>query len=310
MNEKGYSLLELLVSLALFVFCLMFLSVSVRQLLIDRLSIQEKVDSLGFFAEAEDFLRKELGSLQFVPYCPGVLPDYREMAVGAGLSGFYRDYLLRSVIISLPRSGSDKEVVNLWALRGSGSGTYNPPLEKSVSGINRGSSVFQIRGLLPVDLQLQGSLLVGNLTSDLVGVRRLVFYLTDCRSSMALQAEREGSVFRLKEEDEAIVHDLFDRQRLHVYVVKEYLIYTKVEKNRSNLVVDFLDGQAFLRIPDFVDLRVVLLNGGILSIGLVFAKPSLVEVAVQTLRYGDYYRSFKNADALEYREVLIGLDND
>lgn len=309
-NAEGYGLLELLVALALFVFCLMFLSIGVQNLLLGRLFLQESVGALSAFTEAEDFLRKEIGALQFVPYCPSMLPSYREMHVGHGVSEKYRDYLQHSVIVSLPRLGSDQAVINLWALSGSGSGTYNPPLEKTVSGISRGSSVFQVRGLLPVDLKLQGSLLVGDLTSDLVGVRDLVFYLTDCRSSMVLRAERNGDFFRMSKEDGFVVHDLFDQKRLHVYVVKEYLIYVKVEKSKSNLVVDFLDGQAFLRIPNFVDLRVELLKGGVLSIGLLLASPSINEVSELFFQAEGYGRILKNFNELEYRKVLIRLGND
>lgn len=310
MKERGYTLLGMLVALGLLSLILLLVMASINHLIRNQYLLQKELGALDQMVEAEDFLRKELGRLQFVPYCPAMLPDFHNMYIGSELSFEYQDNLYRSIVVSLPEFVHENSVLDLWALRGSGGAGYKPILPKDISGIVRGSSVLQVRGLLPVDLYLEDSFLMGDLTAELVGVRNVVFYLTDCRASAAVKAKREGNFFELGSVDKKMVSEVLDLQRLQVYVVKEYLIYVKVEKNKSNLVVDFLDGQAFLRIPDFVDLRAELMSEGVLSIGLLLAKPSLGIVMESFVKEGEYIRKLRNFDVLEYRRLLIGLGND
>lgn len=307
-RELGKSLLEMIVSLAVLSLLLMVMAIVVRQLMINSDDLKGRVAVLESMAEMEDFLRKEFQQLQFVPYCAGLLPAYADMTIGDGMDEVYRDYLQESVRILKPRAGAQEVALDLAALRGSGSATYRPLARKTLSGIILGSEILQVSGLLPTSLYISGSRIVGELTSDLVGVRNLVFYITDCRESLVLKAKREGSAFEMAAEDYYMIGRMLDQSQLHVYVVREYLIYTQLQGDISSLVIDFMDGQAFLRIPDIVDLRFDLLNKGVLSIGVLVAQLSLRSQSHQVFKYETYSREVKNARSLGYRKILIGLE--
>lgn len=307
-GERGGSLLGMLVSLVIFSTLLMMLVGVVRHLVVSSRDVRDHVQMLESFIEAEDFFRKELRQLVFVPYCSEKLPSYNEMVVGSGVANDYQDYLQRSVMVSSPRGGVKNAVLDLRALRGSGGGSYEPRPRKNLQGIVLGSEVLQISGFLPVGLSLRSNQIVGELTSDLVGVRSLVFYLTDCRSSMVLEAKREGGAFIVGVEDYQKLNAIFDLSRLQIYVVKEYLIYLQVRNQESSLVVDFLDGQAFWRVPGFVDFRVSKESGGILSLQFLMGKRSDKDVGVILFEKNNYSRSIQNQKALDFRELLIGLE--
>lgn len=307
-GECGASLLEMLVSLVVFSILLMMLVEVVRHLVVNSRDVKDHVQILESFIEVEDFFRKEFRQLEFVPYCSEKLPSYAEMVIGNSVSSDYQDYLQQSVMILLPRDGTKNTVLDLHALRGSGGATYEPRPRKNLQGIVLGSEVLQISGLLPVGLSLASNRIVGGLTSDLVGVRSLVFYLTDCRSSMVLEAKRDGGAFVVEVEDYHKLKALFDLSRLQIYIVKEYLVYLQVRNQESSLVVDFLDGQAFLRIPGFVDFRVSKGSGGILSLQFLMGKRSDRDVGAVFFEKNDYSRRIKNQKALDFRGVLIGLE--
>lgn len=307
-KESGKGLLEMIAALGIMSFVLMLIVIFVRQSSVSGARLRSDVQILESLMEAEDFLRKEFQSLQFVPYCAGMLPPYDDMRLGEGIDENYRHYLQESVRILKSRKEVKESVVDLRNLKGSGSATYTPPARKNIAGILLGTDVLQMVGLLPTALQFHGDFVSGYLTADLVGVRRLIFYATDCRASMVFHGRREGDVFVVQASDEEILTRHFDPSRLHLYVVKEYLIYVKVEDQKPYFMVDFLDGQAFLRIANIADLRVDINPGGILSVGLIAASVSDRQGHDQVFKQETYSRIFKNAGTIRYRKLLLGLE--
>lgn len=305
-GEKGGSFIAVLVSLAIFSMLLMMIVVVIRQLVISDYNLKGRLQMFESLIEVEDFLRKEIRQLQFVPYCSGVLPSYQELEVGYGVSHDYREYLQQSVMRLRPKMGAQQAVLNLHSLRGNGGATYTPNPRKSLQGIAQGSEVLQLSGLLPVGIELNGLQLSGNLTPELVGVRRLMFYATDCQSSLVLEAKRSGDVFMVNENDFQRLKRDFDLEKLHFYVVKEYLIYLQIRNGGSQLVIDSLDGQAFLRMPGFIDLRLEF--DEVLTIGLLMGLPVQKNLEVHEFEVEGYSRLIQNAIHLEYREISIGLE--
>lgn len=303
-RESGQSIMALLVALGMSSIFLLMVVGGARYLIVHGLILQGRVELLDSLIEAEDFFRKELGRLQFVPYCSGLLPAYQEMGVGKGVAYDYREYLQKSVIISSPRVHEVE--FDLWNLRGSGSGGFVPQPRKGITSIVRGSQLFQVSGLLPTRLRVIQGDLVGDLSADLVGIRSAIFYITDCRNSAVLSARREGDRFKISQEDYLLLQDRYEAKHLHVYLVKEYLVYLQVRQGISYLVVDFLDGQAFLRIPGFIDLQVSV--GDILSIGVLVGKASLHEKKERMFAVDGREWRLKNIESLEYRQIEIGLE--
>lgn len=306
--DSGRSLLEMIVSLAILSGLLMMVSLVVRQLLVKSDDLKGHIQMLESVVGVEDFMRAEFQKLQFVPYCPEMLPPYDDLQVGKGLSLDYQDYLQSSVKILSPKWGTQNSVLNLFSLKGGGGASYYPVPRKSLQGIVQGSEILQLSGLLPTNLFLKGSLFVGDLTADLVGVRSFVFYVTDCQKSMVVKAQRKGIFFEIDALDFWTLEREFNIGLLHVYIVKEYLFYLQLQNNRSFFTIDFLDGQVFYRMPDIVDMRFKLLEGGLLSIGLLLAQPSQYSTIRQIYQKGLYLRELENVRAPIYREVLIGLE--
>lgn len=307
-KEEGAGVLGMFVGLGLSSLVLMMLVIVIRELNVHSAELKGNVQVLESLAAAEDFLRKEFQSLQFVPYCTGVLPPYHRVRLGSGMADEYRDYLQESFRVLMPRDGSKAEIVDLRALRGSGGATYMPPPRKNLTGILLGSEVLQVVGLLPTALSFQEGIISGYLTSELVGVRRLVFYVTDCQEGMVLEGSRVRDAFVVSEQDSEVLKRSFNQSRLHVYVVREYLIYLRVENQEPYLVIDFLDGQAFLRIPHIVDLSIVAKGEGVLSIGLLAALKSYGGRYYQSYEGERSFRQLKNAGVVHYRDIWIGLE--
>lgn len=163
-------------------------------------------------------------------------------------------------------------------------------------------------GLQPTNLFVREALFVGDLTADLVGVRSFTFFVTDCRQSMVVKAQRRGSHFEMDAGDYLELRKNLDMEVLQVYIVKEYLIYLQLQNKRSYLTIDFLDGQVFYRMPDIVDMRLKQLDSGLLSVRLLLARPSQYVNSRQVYQNNDYVRVLENAQPPIFREILIGLE--
>lgn len=306
-RDSGKSLLEMVISLAILSGLLMMVSLVVRQLLVKSDDLTGHIQMLESVVGVEDFMRAEFQKLQFVPYCPEMLPPYGDLYVGKGISLDYRDYLQSSIMILSSKREVQNSVLNLFSMKGGGGANYFPAPRKSLQGIVQGSEILQLSGLLPTNLILRDSLFVGDI-ADLVGVRSFVFYVTDCQKGMVVEAQRAGVFFKVDELDYWLLEQEFNMGLLQVYIVKEYLLYLQLQNNRSFLTIDFLDGQVFYRMPDVVDMRFKLLEGGLLSIGLLLAQPSQYSTLRQVYQKDLYFKVLENARSPIYREVLIGLE--
>ena len=307
-SEAGSSFLEILVSLGIVSFLFMSVTTVMSRLVVSSESIKDRLQVMESLIEVEDFMRKEIQELQFVPYCSELLPAYSNALIGGGLDSAYRDSLHQSIRISRPQEVARESVLNMAHLRGSGSGGYAPAPNKVLAGIVQGSDVFHITGLLPTGLRLGIDRFEGELSQNLVGVRNVVFYVTDCQRSMILRAQRQGDAFELSRADLKMLQEHFELVQLHIYVVQEYLFYTQLQAGEASLVVDFLDGQAFLRVPSIVDFRVGFDEGSLLSIHLLGAKKSRDEVEGIVVEGEEYYRIVQNAQKTDYRYLVIGLE--
>lgn len=307
-REVGKGLLGLIVALGLVSLLLMMLAVAMRQLSVQTSQLRGKVQVLESLNEVEVFLRREFRSLQFVPYCAAILPAYKVMAVGDGVSDDYRGYLQNPIRILAPREGAKSQQLDMRALRGFGTASYTPPARKNLTGVVLGSDVLEVSALLPTGLYLQDLHLMGNLTADLIGVRYLTFYITDCRESIVLSARRSDEGFILSTKDQQLLIRNFELSKLQIYVVKEYLFYTRIEQGIPHFVIDFFDGQAFLRVPDIVDLRFKLLADFRLSVALLAAKASYHRKNSQLFEVQHYKREIQNVNAISYRELFIALE--
>ncbi|UNM95313.1 hypothetical protein MMG00_08725 [Ignatzschineria rhizosphaerae] len=298
----------MIISLAILSLLLMMISLVIRQLIVKSDVLNGRVQMLESIMGIEDLMRSEFQRLQFVPYCPEMLPSYNEMLVGYSLSVSYREYLQSSVMILSPKVEGQSAILDLLALRGGGSGGYSPVPRKRLQSIVQGSDILQVSGLQPTNLFVREALFVGDLTADLVGVRSFTFFVTDCRQSMVVKAQRRGSHFEMDAGDYLELRKNLDMEVLQVYIVKEYLIYLQLQNKRSYLTIDFLDGQVFYRMPDIVDMRLKQLDSGLLSVRLLLARPSQYVNSRQVYQNNDYVRVLENAQPPIFREILIGLE--
>ena len=301
--EKGVTLLSFVVGLALAGTLLVMAVLTFQQVFHVQQQIEAQISVLDALMEVEDFYRKELGRLQFAPYCPSLLPPFQELFLGGGMTREYRDRMAMGVVISKRKAGSDP-IVDLLKLKGHGSGTYLPKPPKNISRLLNGADLLYINGLIPSDLRLDGRYVVGEYDSDLIGLRKGKFYITDCQSALLLEAERDGGVFYIATEDYRRVKELFDPTQVQIYLYKEYLIYLQIRDDISQLVVDYMDGQAFLRIPFIADMRFNLRANG-LNIKLVAAVPSYRRKRAVIVEEEGYRRTFLNSEAIRLRSLEV-----
>ncbi|MHC5225689.1 PulJ/GspJ family protein [Ignatzschineria sp. LJL83] len=307
--ESGQGLMGVLVALAILSLLMIGITSIMARLVESSEEVKGKIEILEVMHEAEDFFRKEFQKLQFVPYCTELLPFYSEMLIGEGVSPLYRDYLQQSIQVSKSRIEDREAVLDMSNLRGSGVGRYAPTPRKNVTGVVLGSDIVQVVGLLPTDLNLKGRFVEETTTSNLIGVRNLVFYITDCHSSMVLRSQRGSSGFELTAKDYKNLLGSFNLEHLHIYIVQEYFFYVQLQAGKASLVVDALDGQVFLRMPDIIDLKVDLQSNGVLSLHLLGARTSTKSKETNLVEREGYYRNVENTDAVIYRHLLIRLES-
>lgn len=176
-KDSGKALFEMVISLAILSLLLMMISLVIRQLILKSDVLNGRVQMLESIMGIEDLMRSEFQRLQFVPYCPEMLPSYNEMLVGYSLPVSYREYLQSSIMILSPKVESQSAILDLLALRGSGSGGYSPVPRKRLQSIVQGSDILQVSGLQPTNLFVREALFVG-------GVLRLT--LSGCEVLLSL----------------------------------------------------------------------------------------------------------------------------
>ena len=306
-SENGKSLLSLLVTLALTSILLMLAVGFVQSVLGWNSQLMGRVYLQDSLTEVEDFFRKEFGGLRFSPLCPLRLPAPNEFVLGDGIDSLYRDRLKYGLIVAKSNINAST-IVDLKNLRGSGATRYSPALVKNVSGIVQGQDVLMAHALLPTTLNVREGLIEGELTPDLVGVRSSKFYITDCTNSVVLEADRVRDHYVLKHDDFRKVALFIDSDRLHVYQVKEFFIYLQLQRGAPSLVVDGLDGQAFLRIPHIIGLSFKV-NNSLLHMQVVAGNPSLKEISDLKLDAGSGEIIYRNAASIEWRNIIVELES-
>ena len=302
-SEKGATLLSFTVGLGLAGMLLTLVILTFQQVFHVQQQIEAQISVMDALLEVEDFYRKELGRLQFAPYCPSLLPSYRELLLGGGMAEHYRDRLLAGVVISQRSAGVDP-ILDLLNLKGHGSATYEPIPPKNISRLLNGADLLYINGLFPSDLQLKGAYISGDYDSDLIGLRRGKFYITDCRNAILVEAERDEGLFRLDKIDFTRMGQWLDKEKIQIYLYKEYLIYLQVRDGVAQLVVDYLDGQAFLRIPYIVDMRLERRVDG-LSVRLVSGILSHRRKNRILVAEGGYRREFLNSKVIRSKILEV-----
>lgn len=253
-SDGGQSIIALLVGLMISSFVLLFATLLITVVVSEGVNATYRMRSLDSLLKVEDFLRKEISRLRFSPYCPALLPAYHKMSLGEGIDMHYRERLRESIII-YRQVAARKRAVNIASLKGQGVGRYDRMPIKNLSGIVEGSDMTLITGLIPTALAISSYKIHGVLTEDLVGVRSMLFYLTDCSNSLLVRGKRVGDYFELNPADVDIVNSHLDSEVIHIYALKEYFIYLQLNAKEPFFVVDYLDGQAFLRVPYIVDVR-------------------------------------------------------
>ncbi|WP_133243356.1 PulJ/GspJ family protein [Ignatzschineria ureiclastica] len=267
-SELGQSLFSMLIGLTLFAIILLMISIITRSWMGQTILLKQEVELLDSLVVTEDLLRKEFETLLFAPYCPSLLPSYSSMMLGVNVDRQYRDFLQQSLLISSPTPAHKAKVLNLHKLQGRGSGQYSPEPVKKLQRLVEGSELFYLIGLKETGLSLQGAKVQGEMPASLIGIREALFYLTDCRNSMLLSANRKNEGFELSAIDLELITQWFDQKKLQIYVVQEYLVYLQIRDQESFLVIDYMDGQAFYRAPYIVDVGLQLQNG-VLTVLLV-----------------------------------------
>ena len=304
-KELGQSLFSMLVGLAIFAIILFMVSMITRSWMMQTLLLKQEVELLDSLVATEDLLRKEFETLLFAPYCPSLLPSYSSMILGGGVDRQYRDLLQKSLVISLPAPAHKAKVLNLHKLQGRGSGQYSPEPVKKLQRLVEGSELFYLIGLKETGLFIQGTKIQGDMPASLIGIRGAYFYLTDCRSSMLLSANRKDDGFELSAVDLELMTQSFDQKKLQIYVMQEYLVYLQIRDDESFLVVDYMDGQAFYRAPYIVDMNLQLRNG-VLTILLVsgIARSALAENIIEAF----YDRPIENGWDVNVGAIEISLE--
>lgn len=302
-KESGATLLSFVIGLGLAGILITLVVLTFQQVFHVQQQIEAQLSVMDALMEAEDFYRKELGRLQFAPYCSSLLPAYQDLFLGQEMDEGYRERLAAGLIISQRVAGADR-VVDLLKLKGHGSGTYQPKPPKNISRLLNGADLLYINGLLPSSLRLEGRYILGEYDADLIGLRKGKFYLTDCRNAFLVGAEREGGTFYLNEQDYARVTQLFDNRKLQIYLYKEYLLYLQIRDGVSQFVVDYLDGQAFLRIPHIIDMRLKPKIDG-MSVKLIAGIPSYRRKRSVTIEDQSYQRTFLNGEVVRVRDLEV-----
>lgn len=304
-GELGQSLFSMLIGLALFAIILLMISIITRSWMVQTILLKQEVELLDSLVATEDLLRKEFETLLFAPYCPSLLPSYSSMILGVGVDKQYRDLLQKSLLISLPAPSHKAKALNLHKLQGRGSGQYTPEPMKKLQRLVEGSELFYLTGLKETGLSMQGIKIQGDMPASLIGIRGAYFYLTDCRNSMLLSANRQDEGFELSAVDLEVITQLFDQKKLQIYVMQEYLVYLQVRDQESFLVVDYMDGQAFYRAPYIVDMNLQLRNS-VLTILLVsgIARSALAENIVEVF----YDRTIENGWNINVWPIEISLE--
>lgn len=310
-NEGGKTLIELLVGVVLFALLIMLFNSVMTGVARNIILSEQEIDLQSRVVQVEDVLRKELQSLHFAPFCPSMLPDFSEMKIGQGVSSDYRRRLTQSVVISSARASDRFAKMDLHRVNGRGSGTYEIPPLKVLQSVVQGADVVSISGLRPTGLRIEGDLIGGALPAEIVGVRSAYFYITDCRSGILLKADRYRETFRFNTVDiEQLVQQL-DIEFMHLYVVSEYLIYLQVRDQVAYFVVDYLDGQAFLRVPHILDFKVELQSKGLLILDFLIGIRSVEPRRSFLYRYGyggEYERELENDVLVKGYSLLISLE--
>ncbi len=304
-KEAGATLLEMLVGLMLLAILLLMVIVITRSWVLQTLFLKQEIALLDSIVATEDLLRKELETLLFAPYCPSLLPAYSEMVLGSGVPEVYRQRLRNNVTISSPPNVQKMKTLDLQKLQGRGSGHYTPTPVKKLQSLVEGSEILYLIGMKETGLKLQQNKIHGDLPSSLLGLRSAYFYLTDCRHSMLLTAYRIDDGYEMQETDSEVIATTFDRERLQIYMVQEYLIYLQIRNKESFLVVDYMDGQAFYRAPYIVDLNIYF-NRGVLQFLLVTAIAKALPA--QLVEEEGYYRMLQNSWSVAVWPVLIPLE--
>lgn len=305
-SERGETLISLLVALALTSILITLLVLGVQVFVIESRNIVGRAQIVDALVEAEDFMRKEFKRLEFSPFCASLLPSWTEMALGVGVDESVRHQIDRSIIIYKPKNGRDR-YVDLRRLSGRGSGQYMPKPVKNLSGILSGSDMFLVSGFLPTEMQLDGVGVSGEQIVDMVGLRQVTFYITDCRQSVLLVGKRNGNRFEFDEGDYSLVERFVGGRFLQIYMLKEYLSYVQVRSGEPFFVIDSMDGQAFVRIAGVLGLVVKPLVEDMLNVVLVAGRAagrSAGDIVGFELLTGSIYQ---NADEVDVREIVIDL---
>lgn len=310
-REQGKTLVELLVGMLLFTLLVMVFSGVMARVVRTIILSEQEIEVQSRVIQVEDALRKELQSLYFSPFCPSMLPAFSDMRVGLGVSSDYHRRLTQSVVISSAVESDRFAKMDLHRLRGRGSSTYPVAPLKILQGIVQGSDIVSISGLRPTGLRVEDDLVNGVLPAEIVGVRSAYFYITDCRSGMLLKADRYRDTFRFNAADIDQLSQQMDMDLMHLYVVSEYLIYLQVRDQVAYFVVDYLDGQAFLRVPHILDFKAELQFGGVLAFDLLAGIRSIEPRRGSFYRYGyhmGYEREFENDAFVDGYSLLISLE--
>lgn len=303
--EAGQTLLSMLVALALFAMILGVLAIVTRSWMIQTNFLKREVALLDSVIATEDLLRKEFETLLFAPYCPSLLPSYSSMYLGQSVDARYRRDLQQNIWISTPPATQSAKPLNLYKLQGRGSSHYSPEPVKKLQRLVEGSALFYLVGLKETGLWLREEKIVGDLSASLIGIRNAYFYMTDCRNSILLLADRKDDGFVMGEQDLSIVKHHFDLSRLQIYLLQEYLVYLQIREQESFLVVDYMDGQAFYRAPYIVDLNITFEEGE-LTVLLVSAIAREAK-AIDTIM-GEYQRIIENGWAIQAWPIVISLE--
>ena len=310
-KEQGKTLVELLVGVVLLMLLLLAFNLTMTGVARSIVLSEQRNDVQSRIVQVEDVLRKELQSLHFSPFCPSMLPPFSDLRLGQGISPDYRRRLARSVIVSTARDQDRFAKMDLHGLNGRGSGAYADPPLKVLQGIVQGSDILSVSGLRPTGLRVVADLIKGVLPAEIVGVRSAYFYITDCRQSILLRAERYRDTFRFNETDVDLLSMHLDIGMMHLYVVSEYLIYLQLRDQIAYFVVDYMDGQAFLRVPHLLDFKVEFQVEGTLVIDLLAGIRSVGDRRGVRYRYGyrnDYERVIGNDAFVDAYSLLISLE--
>lgn len=256
LQNRGFTLIELLLSLSLGLLLILGLLLFYRSA-VSQVGEQEgKIDLHTKFTQVESVLRHEIGFEQYHAACSTMLPSKESITLGENVSEAYR-YRVENPIQVLPQQD-----LTLYDLSKRERGDLRPLAKivgKNIAGFAAGSDVIVLTHLAPLNWQIRdGARISEELNREaLAGYSKVTLYLTDCHKEAVIFAKRAAGYYEVSAQDYRLLRELFPRfEKVRSYHLQSRALYLRYEDEQPTLIIDFLDGQSFVRFAGVYRLKI------------------------------------------------------